>query len=673
MDEFYGGNVYKYSIEPTSPKGLHRYIDLASMLPTHVQNRPDIMKIVWLFQDYLNDGYRKIPDPTTMRSYKSKFEDGCHSAEITYLEIARPLNHDPSMYKKRLSAGLDYSNIGGDQIEEYYKERDLYTWAIEDSDMDEYKEKYPNKLFGNTEGMYSYYNEPKQYFNSLAYYTKMNDIVNSNIGNNDLFTGTYMYFSAYPRDNSISLDENSMELVYLKQLLPQTGELPNIVFTYYACDPETFQTDFSAFAGNPARIFKVEERKVPFYYGISDYINHNKVPYFSSTIYMSYDDVVTAINNPPANTPIFLSSFRVSITYHARKPAEYLRTNFLDLLPSTPVGTFAFEVQPENITDVANFVYGDIPFIGSSLLSIYAYEHPEAFYKHFSWQNEYRHEAKGASIAEKIYRMAYTKDPNVFDYEYLRLISQHFGYSIETDEQEINQNSYYRTKEEKEEVLRNLIRNTPEYNRMKGTDSGIEMVLLSFGLVGRIVTLYTRGDSKVPGYVDFIDSNAVSGDIEEYLISEGITVKDKYDNNGILIGPYMYSSEGYEIGPYDEDEVTQQMSEQFQSHSTLGNTSVYDWYASPHFRVEFDLLKDYLNIAKSSEHFATIAKTIKRVKPINTVFQGFYAKLSAEYGHLFINPPICMNKSKMIRYEESECSFEDKWSEQCALELTHDS
>jgi len=651
MDEFYGGNVYKYSIEPTSPKGLHRYIDLASMLPVHVQNRPDIMKIVWLFQDYLNDGYRKIPDPTTMRSYKSKFEDICGpSTETTsYLEIARPLNHDPSMYKKRLSSGLDYSTAGGDQIEEYYKERDLYTWAIEESDMDTYKAKYPNKLFGNSEGMHSYYNEPKQYFNSLIYYTKMNDIVNSNVGNNDLFTGTYMYFSVYPKDNSISLDENSMELTYLKQLLPQTGELPNIVFTYYACDAETFQTDFSEFVGNTELLFKVEERKVPFYYGISDYINHNKIPPFKSSDYLTYDEVIDAINDYPN----FLTSFRVSITYNTRKTAEYLRNNFLDLLPSTPVGTFAFEVQPENITDVSNFVYEDVPFIGSSLLSIYAYEHPEAFYEHFSWQNEYRHEAKGASLAEKIYRMAYTKDPNVFDYEYLRLISQHFGYSIETDEQEINQNSYYRTKEEKEEVLRNLIRNTPEYNRMKGTDSGIEMVLLSFGLVGRIVTLYTRGDSKVPGYVYFIDSRVVSGDIEEYAEAEDIDTDPAHG--------------------YDESEVTQQMSEQFRSDATLGGSSVYDWYASPHFRVEFDLLKDYLNIAKSSELFSTIAKTIKRIKPINTVFQGFYAKLSAEYGHLFINPPICMNKSKLIRYEESECSFEDKWSEQCALELTHDS
>ena len=177
------------------------------------------------------------------------------------------------------------------------------------------------------------------------------------------------------------------------------------------------------------------------------------------------------------------------------------------------------------------------------------------------------------------------------------------------------------------------------------------MVLLSFGLVGRIVTLFTRGNSKVPGYVDFIDSRVVSGDIEEFVDAEDIDTS---------------------VG-YDEDTVTAQMSEQFRSDSTLGGSSVYDWYASPHFRVEFDILKDYLNIARSSEQFSTIAKTIKRIKPINTVFQGFYAKLSAEYGKLFINPPICINKSKLIRYEDTGCSFVDSWSEQCALELTHDS
>lgn len=670
MDEFYGGNVYRYSIEPTTSKGLHRYIDLMSMLPSHVQNRPDLMKIVLLFQDYLNDGYRKIPEPTITRTYKSKFEDICGpSTETTsYLEIARPLNHDTSMYKKRLSSGLDYSNMGNDSIEDYYKERDLSTWAIEDDVMDAYKAKYPNLLFGDSGDLYSYYNEPKQYFDSLKYYMKMTSVLSKYPGAIDLFANTFMYFSVANKDTSINLDEAAMTLDELQSLIPVEGDLPKIVFTYYACDANTFLKDFADFAGNTELKFSIEARKVPFFYGISDYVDHSTEPPFKN-ISGTFDEI-------KANSQFiakYKNSFRVSFWYVDRKTGAFLKTNLFDNLPSVPVGDFAFEVQPESIADVVKFAYSDIPFIGSALLPIYAYEHPENFYSYFSWQNEYRHEAKGASIAEKIYRMAYAKDPNVFDYEYLRLISQHFGYSIETDEQEINQNSYYRTKDEKEEVLRNLIRNTPEYNRMKGTDSGIEMVLLSFGLVGRIVTLFTRGNSKVPGYVDFIDSKAVSGEIEEYLESEGITVKDKYDNAGTLIGPYMYDSAGNEIGPYDEDEVTSEMSEQFRSDSTIGGSSVYDWYASPHFRVEFDILKDYLNIARSSEQFATIAKTIKRIKPINTVFQGFYAKLSAEYGRLFINPPVCINKSKLIRYEDTGCSFIDNWSEQCALELTHDS
>lgn len=672
MDEFYGGNVYSYSLEPTTPKGLHRYIDFVSMLPPHVQNRPDLMKIVLLFQDYLNDGYRLIPEPTTIRTYKNRIGDICGPSTETasYREIARPLNHDTSMYKKRLSSGLDYSNFGNDEIEDYYKERDLDTWAIEETAMDAYKEKYPNLLFGNSGELYSYYNEPKQYFDSLVYYAKMNNIVTNNIGRSDLFTNTFMYFSTASQDLTIGLDENSMTLAEMKKMIPVVGDLPKIIFSYYACDVDTFLTDFENFAGNTEVLFKVESRKVPFFYGISDYLDYNKNPDFASGGYMTFDKIKSSIASSAIK---FLYSFRVSITFDARKNGSYLISNLFNLLPSSPIGTFAFEIKPENILDVSNFTFSRIPFVGSSLLSIYEYQHPERFYSEFSWQNEYRHDAKGASIAEKIYRMAYTKDPNVFDYEYLRLISQHFGYSIETDELEINQNSYYRNKEEKEAVLRNLIKNTPEYNRMKGTDSGIEMVLLSFGLVGRIVTLYTRGDSKIPGYVDFIDSKTVSGDIEEYLESEGIVVKDKYDNSGTLIGPYMYDLTGNEIGAYDESNVTTQMSEQFRSDSILGGGSVYDWYASPHFRVEFDLLKDYLNVAKSSELFTTIAKTIKRIKPINTVFQGFYAKLSAEYGSLFINPPVCMNKAKLIRYEDTGCSFEDKWSEQCALELTHDS
>lgn len=645
MDEFYGGNVYKYSIEPTSDKGLHRYVDLMSLLPQHIRNRPDLAKIIYLFQDYLNDGYRKIPEPSITQSYKSTLGDKCRSPDglTSYLEISRPLNHTTSMYKRRLSSGLDYSNYGNDPIEEYYKERDIDTWAIEDNVMDEYKSSNGNQLFGNSGGLYSYYNEPKQYYSSSQYYAKMNNLANTYPSQSDLFVNTSMYFSSNKRVPNSNLDEYSMTLDEMRTIIPVVGDLPKIVFTYYACNAEAFLSDFALFTGYTNLKFKVESRKMPYFYGISDYIDHNDNPPFANDAYVPFDQLDI--------DPEYKKSFRVSLTYDERHTGAFLNSNLFEFLPNTPKGDFAFTVYPETLDDVLMFSYPDVPVIASSLLVIYKYQHPEVFYSTFSYQNAYRHEKKGASVAEKIYRLAYSKDPSVFDYEYLALISQHFGYSIETDEQEINQNSYYKTKEEKEQVIRNLIKNMPEYNRMKGTDSGIEMVLLSFGLVGRIVTLFTRGDSKVPGYVDFIDGRLVSGDIEEFIEAEGVEV----DND------------------YDEVVESRKMSEQFRSDAQLGDTSIYDWYASPHFRIEFDILKDYLNIARSSEQFSTIAKTIKRIKPINTVFQGFYAKLSAEFGSLFINPPVCMNKGKMILNVDTRCIFEDNWTEQCALELTHDS
>lgn len=638
MDEFYGGNVLGYSIEPTSDKGLHRYIDFYSMLPGHIRNRPDLMKVIYLFQDYLNDGYRKIPVPRTTESYKST--ESCSPSTITtsYEEIRRPYNHTPAMYKKALSSALDYSDMSGIPLEEYYKERDIDTWAIDFDVMDAYKAENSKVLLGVTDDLYSYYNEPKQYYSTADFYIKLATVYSENANSSEALAGLFMYLSMKSKNNSIALDETAMTLSELRSLIPEYGSIPKMLFTYYACDSASFLSDFAGFAGNTSVKFTVESRKVPFYYGISDYTDYNKKPPFIATE-VTFDEL--------AIDPLYTSSFRVTFGLGIRASIDEVNT-MLDLIDQTPIGTFAVTVYPESTVDVALFSSDSMPCIASSLLTIKKYQHPEVFYARFSSENEYRHDPKGGSVAEKIYRMAYSKDPKVFDYEYLRLVAQHFGYSIETDEEEINQNSYYRNKDEKEKVLRSIIDNMPEYNRMKGTDSGIEMVLLSFGLVGRIVTLFTRGDSKVDGYVEFIDGRLISGDIDEFI-------------------------EANNIEGADDDEVSTAMSNQFKDHALLSGTSIYDWYASPHFRVEFDILKDYLNIARSSTQFATIAKTIRRIKPINTVFQGFYAKLTAEYGSLFINPPLGMTRVKQVMNVGTGCEFRDNWSEQCALELVHDS
>lgn len=646
MDDFYKSNVYGYSIEPTSPKGIHRYLDLVSELPQHIRNRSDLMEIIYLFQDYLNDGYRLIPSPTTTYSYKTAATSACTSATTTsYTEVRRPFNHTPSMYKDAIVDSIGY---GATLIETYDKERDLDTWAIDFTVMDKYKADNSEILYGDDTAHYSYYNEAKIYLNSLDFYAAISDLY-SNTGNINVFTNVFMYISLIGNSSNISMDETSLTLEQLTSLLPTDVTLPEIIFNYYACDAKSFLADFVGFKGNTNVEFTVQSRKMQYFYGISDATDYNNVPTFATLDengnqkYVKYDNlgIDSSFNN----------SFRVSFGLPASSSSSDILA-MLELISKNCTGTFSMMVYPKSIEDVAAFAVDGNSIIASSLLTIYKYQHPEVFYSTFSYQNEYRHDAKGGSVAEKIYRLAYSKDPRVFDYEYLRLIAQHFGYSMETDEEEINQNSYYKTKEEKEMVLRQLISNMPEYNRMKGTNSGLEMVLLSFGLVGRIVTLYTRGNDKMDGYAEFIDSRLIDGDIDDFADANNIQLDTSNKDQ--------------------EDQVSVQMSAQFKNNPLLSGTSIYDWYASPHFRIEFDLLKDYLNISRNSNQFSIIAKTIKRIKPINTVFQGFYAKLSAEYGSLFISPPVIMNKVKQIMFVETGCSFSDNWSEQCALELEYD-
>jgi len=640
MDEFYKGNVYNYTLEPTTPKGLHRYIDFYSMLPSHIQRRPDLMKIIYMFQDYLNDGYRVIPEPTITYNYKAPNSSTCDSSNNvkSYTQVLRPYNHDTLMYKNAMAQAFSYDIAAIKSVEEYDKERDLSTWAIDADEMDEYQYKNSTVLLGGNTGLYSYYNEPKQYAKVSDFYDAISQVLVKYPSETNIFDGVSMFISTLNSTYKASPDEETITLSELKGLFKYDIQYSRIVFNYYACDLDMFKTDFDGFRGNTSVLFSVEERKIPYFYMISNATDYNTTPDFSSSHPMTYDELLATLP-----TGVYNSSFRVSFYI---SDTVITMTKILDTLNAIiGNGSFNLTVPVNDLSSLTPFIFSDIPCIASSLLVIPKYQHPEVFYNSFSYQNQYRHAAKGASIGEKIYRMAYSKDPEVFDYDYMNVIAHHFGYSMETDEEEINQNSYYKSKAEKELVLRQIVANMPEYNRMKGTDSGIEMVLLSFGLVGRIISLYTMGDSKADGYAAFIDSRLISGDIDEFA-----------DANNELAE--------------DQDTIASEMANQFKSHPKLGNTVQSDWYPSPHFRIEFDMLKDNLNVSRMGDQFPIIAKTIRKIKPINTVFQGFYAVLTAEYGKLFLSPPTILNKAYQALYQPYDCSFEDEWMTNCELEVS---
>lgn len=638
----FDGNVYNYTLEPTSPKGLHRYFDFYSMLPDHFKRRTDLMKIIYMLQDYLNDGYRKIPEPTNTHVYKISNNSNCGIVknEITLFEYRRPYNHDTSMYKGRITEAFKDSFSDIEHIDDYDKERDLSTWAFQDGVLSNYIKSNSENIYADCEFEHSYYLEPKIWKTSYEFYRKLKALVNEN----PLALGTTAHPSIYistPINGggyTLGLDEKSITLPELIEYFNYPSNYSGVEFYYFACNLETFKSTFESFAGDTNCRFSLESKNTPYFYGISeDLSNETRFPTLFNEL--TFDEMMYILPSK------FNGSFRIKFKFNSSSTSSEIKTELMKIVDQ--YGSFAFNVNVDSLDVAYAFSRYAIPCIASSLLIIQKYQHPELVYSTFASQNVNRHDAKKASLAEKIYRLAYMKDASVVDYEYINLISQHFGYSIDTDEDEINSNTYYKTKAEKEAVVRKIVGSLPEFNRMKGTDNAIEMVLLSFGIVGKMIQLYTIGDERRLGYAGFVDARIVTGDIDEYAQASTLTQSETADENT----------------------YAEKLSRELTLNSRLSGTSIDDWYPSPHFRIEIDMIKDNLNILKSSIHFKAISKTIKKIKPINTVFQGFYATLMAEYAGLFLHKPLTLTKVYQIAEIPPNDIVIDEWNTACGLEF----
>ena len=172
----------------------------------------------------------------------------------------------------------------------------------------------------------------------------------------------------------------------------------------------------------------------------------------------------------------------------------------------------------------------------------------------------------GYPLIEKIERLAYQKDPEVIDLELIGYLAKYLGYDITQIQDDITESSVYNSDSEREKALRRAIRNLPQYNTLKSTGGGLEAILLVFGVVGNIVNLWT--DQNAP-YDNFV---------EDYNVKN-----------------YIYSNR--ESGIY----------------TTLIPT--------PHFFLQVDINSTVDNDLNTTE-VNRIIDTVKRYKPINTVFDG---------------------------------------------------
>lgn len=189
----------------------------------------------------------------------------------------------------------------------------------------------------------------------------------------------------------------------------------------------------------------------------------------------------------------------------------------------------------------------------------------------------------GYPIVEKIERLVYQKDPNVIDYALIAYLARYMGYDITPVADDVMSSQFYTSEEVRETAIRKVIQRLPEFNALKATEKGLEVLLLTFGIVGKVIKMWT--DSKNP-YGEFIP---------DYNVMD-----------------YRYTNMRDKIAPI--------------------------LYPTPHFAVQIEVEGNFPNELGIAE-IGRLGTGIMKYKPINTVFEGIqaYMKLTAE-SSIYMSP-----------------------------------
>lgn len=174
----------------------------------------------------------------------------------------------------------------------------------------------------------------------------------------------------------------------------------------------------------------------------------------------------------------------------------------------------------------------------------------------------------GYPLAERIERLAYLRDANVIDIDLIGYLARFMGYDITALADDIRSSNVYRNSIERESAVRETIAHLPQFYALNGTKPGINMLMATFGLVGDLVTMWTRTDDP---YAQLVRQDEVGKKIDEDLKN--------------------------------------------------GNTSV-SWVPTPHVQLDIIENESFNSMLMATEEITRMKEQIRRCKPINVVFDG---------------------------------------------------
>lgn len=98
----------------------------------------------------------------------------------------------------------------------------------------------------------------------------------------------------------------------------------------------------------------------------------------------------------------------------------------------------------------------------------------------------------GYPLVEKVERLSYLRDASVIDFSLIEYLGRFMGYDIATLAKNIEQNQMYNSVEERVEAVRRSVENLPQYYSLGGTETGLDMMLSAFGIIGKAITKWTE-------------------------------------------------------------------------------------------------------------------------------------------------------------------------------------
>ena len=255
-------------LEPINSNGAQPYIDLTQFLSRKIREQDDFMELVYVFQDYLNNGFRVIPYFKNEITITNK--QLCSSKSNTTYEYLEPYNHTVDML-------LDYENASQNlddtvSIEQYNRNRDIDTFSIDSDLLAEYKTKYSDDYYDSI------------FYKSFVYYRNLNELKSKTITYPfDIFLSTVDSY----KNNTSDLDSQFM--LKSEILSKLSGIISNITVNIYFCGYEDFVEHFK-YEGS----FSVNQYFYPTFYNKIDVYNELDDVF---EYYGDYANKTTLLNN----------------------------------------------------------------------------------------------------------------------------------------------------------------------------------------------------------------------------------------------------------------------------------------------------------------------------------------------------------------------------------------